>query len=65
MTLTDDQLDLCSDVLDDMSHKELCDLIIELVLPYFDKEELIEMIDDRFSNCDWQYIFEEYVESVQ
>jgi len=62
--MNDQNLDLCHDVMKGLDHKQLREIINDLVLPYFDKSELIDMIEDRFMDCDWQWFFEEYIQDV-
>jgi len=59
--MNDVNRELCSDKLNDLTHKEIRDILMELVFPYFDKSELIDMIEKEFQACDWDWFFEEYV----
>jgi len=63
--LNEEQFDLCKDAMKDLSHKELRDILNELVLPYFDKTELIDMMQDRFMAADWNWFYEEYIAGVE
>jgi hypothetical protein len=61
MVLCEENLDLCSEKLGDLDENELRQLIDDMIIHNWDKNELINFIENNFTNDDWEWFFEEYV----
>ena len=61
MTLTEDQLEQCTDMMDRMSEMALASMIYEMIFRYWMKRELVSFIEEHFQPDDWDWFYEEYV----
>ena len=61
--MNEQNLDLCSEKLKYLSASELKEIIKERITNYCLNKELINFIEDKFTNEDWEWFFEEYVQT--
>jgi len=62
MTLTLDEMEIIYDKFHDMTKRELSQIIFDRILPYLENVELIDIIEQYFTDEDWEWFYKEYVE---
>ena len=54
MTLTLDEMEIIYDKFHDMTKRELSQIIFDRILPYLENVELIDIIEQYFTDEDWK-----------
>ena len=62
MILTLDEMEIIYDKFHDMTKRELSQIIFDRILPYLENVELIDIIEQYFTDEDWEWFYKEYVE---
>ena len=62
MTITLDEMEIIYDKFHDMTKRELSQIIFDRILPYLENVELIDIIEQYFTDEDWEWFYKEYVE---
>ena len=62
MTLALDEMEIIYNKFHDMTKRELSQIISDRILPYLENVELIDIIEQYFTDEDWEWFYKEYVE---